>query len=311
MDIRTFIGNELQPSIKLLNCKRLRLFLLNTILVIIFSLLYLKVAFYVRDAFDLNSRAIRYLAVPLIYLFYTYFRKKKKTFSEIYSDFVIKNVLLNYYPNWKLNKDILIDSSFILDTDLVKKGEYFDISNNVNGNIDNVYFDFYELKILERQILSARLPKMLFHGYFFIFNNNKKVESPLYVRPKLFYDFGKQLFQVDSIELDSSEFNRRFSIYSNEPVEARYILTPAMMARILDFEKKYKHKISLLFRKDKLYIAFKGDNNFLEPALWKKITTNTIIMQVEIFELIAEIVKELNIGNDIWLKDTIMNNNGE
>jgi hypothetical protein len=221
----------------------------------------------------------------------------------LYNEFIIEDVIRSFYPNWSYNQESEIDADIIYQTYLIKKGSSIDITNNITGVIGKTDFNFSEIKVLQNQYLGARLPKKIFHGHFFIFENNKTIQSKLYIRPCLFKDFGSTDFKEKKIQTDASEFDKRFATFSDDPVKARYILTPALMARMLDLEAKYQNMISFLFYKDKLYIAFKGNKNFLEPPIYKRITEDTILKQMDIFKLIGSIVEELNIDNHIWLKE--------
>ncbi len=302
-ELEHFDQDELGIKLKKLNSKRLGLFFLNIILIVLFVILYLKTAFYLRDAFNISSRLIRYASLPLVYILYSFLKSKKSNFNKLYNEFIIKDVICSFYPNWSYDQEPEIDADTIYQTYLIKKGSSIDITNNITGVIGKTNFSFSEIKVMKNQYLGARLPKKIFRGYFFIFENNKTTESELYVRPCLLKDFGSLDFKENKIQTDTNEFDKRFATFSDDPIKARYILTPALMARMLDFEAKYKNMISFLFYKDKLYIAFKGNRNFLEPALHKGITEDTIHKQMDIFKLIGSIVEELNIDTHIWLKE--------
>ena len=297
------IINDLSAKLKELNSKRISLLVLNVLVVVVFAVVYLKVAFYLTDHYNVNRRLIRYGCLPLIYFIYYYLKKKKDGFNRLYNEFIFDDVMRNCYPNWSYNQEAIIDMDTVDQSYLIPKGSNMDIMNNVSGEFGNTNFNFAELKVLKNQYLGGRLPKKLFHGYYFIFDNNKVIESRLFVRPRLLRDFGNLDFKEKRIQTDTSEFDSRFTTFSDDPVKARYILTPTLMARMIDFEKDYQNMISFLFYKDKLYMAFKGNKNFLEPSLSKKITIDTINRQIDIFNLIGKIVEELNIDNDIWVKD--------
>ncbi len=301
--MESLIKNELDIKLKKLNSKRLGLLFLNIILIVLFVILYLKAAFYLRDTFNISSRLIRYGSLPLVYILYFFLKRKKSNFNTLYNEFIIEDVIRSYYPDWSYHQETEIDADSVLQTYLINKGSSIDITNNITGVIGQTNFSFSEIKVLKNQYLGAKLPKKIFHGYFFIFDNNKFTESKLYVRPCLFKDFGSMDFNEQKMPTDAREFDERFATFSDDPVKARYILTPALMARMLDFEVKYKNMISFLFYKDKLYIAFKGNKNFLEPPLRKRITVKTIAKQRDIFKLIGSIVEELNIDNYIWIKE--------
>lgn len=294
---------ELDLKLKELNSRRLKLFIVNAVIIILFVILYLMVAFYLRDHFNVSSGTIRYGCLPIIYALYYILKSKKGNFNKLYNEFIIKDVLQNLYPEWTYHNEAKIDAETVYQTYLIRRGSNIDVTNNISGYISNTYFDFSEIKVLKNQFLGARLPKKLFHGYFFVFNNNKKIESRLFVRPSLIRDFGSMDFKEGKIQTDTGEFDNRFTTYSEDPVTARYILTPALMSRMLDFDAKYANLISFLFYKDKLYIAFKGKKNFLEPALHKKITGETIRRQMDIFKLIGAVVDELNIDTHIWMTE--------
>jgi hypothetical protein len=295
--------NDLSTKLKKLNARRLGLFVLHILLIVVFVVLYFKIAFYLRDNYNFSSRIIRYSSLPIIYFIYYYLKKKKDAFNRLYDEFIIEDVMRSCYPNWLYNQEAKIDMDTVYESYLVNKGSSMDIVNNISGDIGNTNFSFAELKVLKNQYVGAKLPKKIFHGYYFIFDNNKFIESRLFVRPRLLKDFGNLDFKEKRILTDTSEFDSRFTIFSNDPIKARYILTPALMARMIDFEKNYQNMISFLFYKDKLYIAFKGKKNFLEPSLHKRITVASINRQMEIFKLIGKIVEELNIDNNIWIKE--------
>lgn len=298
------IISDLIMKLKKLNSKRLGLLFQNTVVVVLFTVLYFMIAIYLENHYDINHRIIRYAALPIVYFLYTFLKRKKNVFNQLYNEFIIEDIIRGLYPSWSYNKESAIDEETIYQTFMVKKGSSADITNNLMGDVGNTNFNFVELKVLQNQYVGARLPKKLFHGYFFIFDNNKITDAKLYVRPHMLNDFGSVDFKEKKIQTDSIEFDQRFATFSDDPVMARYILTPALMSRILDFESKFKNKISLLFHKDKLYIAFKEYKNLLEPSLLKGITVDSINRQMDIFKLLGFVVEELNIDNNIWLKES-------
>ncbi len=295
--------NDFSVKLKQLNSRRISLFLLNILVVAAFTVVYFKIAFYLQDHFNISGRIVRYGVLPLVYFLYYYLKKKKDAFNRLYDEVIIGDLMHSCYPDWRYDHEARIDTETVYRSCLVNKGSTMDVMNNISGNIGKTDFDFAEIKILKNQYAGAHLPKKLFHGYFFIFNNNKYIESRLFVRPRVLKDFGNKDFKEKKIMTDTSEFDSRFTTFSNDPLKARYILTPALMARMIDFENKYQDMVSFLFEKDKLYIAIKGNKNYLEPSLHRRITADTINKQMDVFALIGKIVEELNMGNDIWIKE--------
>ena len=75
----------------------------------------------------------------------------------------------------------------------------------------------------------------------------KGVEFPF---PKLFGRLGRKLqslnvFRGELIRLEDPEFESHFVVYGSDQIEARYILSTSLMARITDFKEKTGKKIYL------------------------------------------------------------------
>ena len=71
----------------------------------------------------------------------------------------------------------------------------------------------------------------------------------------------------ENIRLEDSVFEKEFEVYSTNQIEARYLLTPAFMERILKLRQAYKSKrIEFSFFDDKLFIAIPLKKDMFESA---------------------------------------------
>ena len=71
----------------------------------------------------------------------------------------------------------------------------------------------------------------------------------------------------ENIRLEDSVFEKEFEIYGTNQIEARYLLTPAFMERILKLRQAYKSKrIEFSFFDDKLFIAISLKKDMFESA---------------------------------------------
>ena len=59
---------------------------------------------------------------------------------------------------------------------------------------------------------------------------------------------------LESLETESSEFNKLFSTRTNNQIQARLILSVTMMQTLIDFQKKAKCKIGLSFSDEFLFV---------------------------------------------------------
>ncbi len=106
------------------------------------------------------------------------------------------------------------------------------------------------------------------------------------------------------IKLEDPEFEKEFCVYADDQVEARYILSPALMQRIVEFKRKWNTKVYLSFRDSKVYIAIKMDKNLFETRLFKSIVDyNFIEENIRFLILLTGIVDDLNLNTRIWTKE--------
>ena len=152
---------------------------------------------------------------------------------------------------------------------------------------------------------------IVFKGIFFIADFNKDFEGHTIVLPdtaeRILGKFGQSLQSMSTrgelIKLEDPEFEKEFCVYSDDQVEARYILSPSLMKRIIDFKRKWKTKVYLSFRNSKVYIAIKMNKNLFETRLFKSIVDyNFMEENIRFLVLLTGIVEDLNLNTRIWTK---------
>ncbi|SFD20996.1 DUF3137 domain-containing protein [Flavobacterium phragmitis] len=152
----------------------------------------------------------------------------------------------------------------------------------------------------------------IFEGIIFVADFNKNFNVSTVVRPKSFGDsigswFSKNVFSFgnsDLIQLENPEFDSKFVTYSRNQIEARYILTPAMMERILDLNQKSDETISISFIHSKMYIAFPLSHNYFEPPIHSSLLDpNLLSDDLSIVRFMQDIVQELDLNTRIWGKE--------
>ena len=68
------------------------------------------------------------------------------------------------------------------------------------------------------------------------------------------------------MKLESNVFEQAFQVYSNDQVEARFLLTPDLMQRLINLEKVFHgSKLRCAFQDGELLIALEGGDLF-EPG---------------------------------------------
>lgn len=153
------------------------------------------------------------------------------------------------------------------------------------------------------------LKGIVFHADF-----NKHFNGITVVRPKdigatfgawisktmpIFSSSGREL-----VQLESPEFNRNFVTYSTDQVEARYILTPGMMERLCELNKRCSYTISVSFFDSSVFIAFPLNKNYFEPPVHKTLLDPNLLEEdTEVIRFMYGIIKDLDLNTRIWTKD--------
>jgi hypothetical protein len=148
-------------------------------------------------------------------------------------------------------------------------------------------------------------------GIVFSADFNKNFNGRTVVRPK---DFGasfgawftKNIFSFgdkDVVQLENEYFNKNFVTYSTDQIEARYILTPAMMDRISELNERSANCVSISFINSSLYIAFPLAKNYFEPPIFKTLLKPDLLDEdMNILNFMFSIIKELDLNTRIWTK---------
>jgi hypothetical protein len=153
----------------------------------------------------------------------------------------------------------------------------------------------------------------VFKGLFFVADFNKDFSGYVLVMPdkaeKYFGRFGSMLqshnlIRGELVKMDNTEFEKHFAVYGTDQVQARYVLTPRIMEKILDFKKKTGAATCLSFKDSMLYIAVPYKQSKFTPPLFKSLAdyvdTCRYFQDLTTFISIAE---EFNLNTRIWTKE--------
>ncbi|MGR9088622.1 MAG: DUF3137 domain-containing protein, partial [Gammaproteobacteria bacterium] len=152
----------------------------------------------------------------------------------------------------------------------------------------------------------------IFKGIFFIADFNKHFHGRTYVVPDAggrFFGIGK-LFEKWSfdrgelVELENPEFEQLFTVYGTDQVEARYILSPSLMDRLVNFRRRANTRMHLSFVHSKLFLALSVDKNLFEPNLFSSgVSYGYLKAYYNYLDLVTGLIEDLNLNLRIWGKE--------
>lgn len=233
---------------------------------------------------------------------------KNKIISKI-SGFVDENLV--YTPEGTVSREEFTNSGIFQKYCNNYRGE-----DHFKGKMGKTAFEFSE--VVGKHVTSTGTGSnrkehqhLVFKGIFFVADFNKNFNGHTVVLPdtaeRMLGKFGQNLQSISSrgqlVKLEDPEFEKEFCVYSDDQVEARYILSMSLMQRIVEFKRKWDTNIYLSFRDSKVYIAIKMSKNLFETRLFKPVEDfNFIEENIRFLILITGIVEDLNLNTRIWTK---------
>ncbi|NLX25945.1 MAG: DUF3137 domain-containing protein [Lentisphaerae bacterium] len=153
----------------------------------------------------------------------------------------------------------------------------------------------------------------IFKGLFFVADFNKHFHGKTYILPdtaeKMFGRFGQKLQGIgkshgELVKLEDPVFEKEFAVYSSDQVEARYILSPALMRRMLELRRKAGSNVYFSFCGGNVNIAISSNKDRFEPKLFNTVLDIELAREfVDDLQSAIGVVDELNLNTRIWTKE--------
>ena len=192
---------------------------------------------------------------------------------------------------------ILIPGVIILLAFRLFKGVPYVLNRVIRGK--NIDFQRFQTEILKNESYNAQV----FKGLFFTANFNKYSKAVTIIRPKLLKTNLNSLYygKKQLIKLEDPEFNSLFTVYSEDQVQARYILSTSLMEKLVQFRKKANKNIYVSFVDDTIYIAIEYPEGIFEPNLFKSMLKFAPLREYfEATQLMLGIVEDFKLDRQIW-----------
>ena len=140
----------------------------------------------------------------------------------------------------------------------------------------------------------------IFAGLFFSADCNKYFHGYTVVTPASVLN--RPLFGGKSlVTMENPDFNREFVVKSSDQVEARFLITPAMMERLMALKSRFG-AFRLSFTNGRIRIALPGWSGYLAPDIKRPIDMSQVKMIYEKLATVVGIVEGLDLNTRIWTK---------
>ena len=140
----------------------------------------------------------------------------------------------------------------------------------------------------------------IFKGFFFIADFQKDFQGHTTI-------LRNSLFKLSSsgsrVKLENPDFEKTFDVYSTDQIEARYLLSPSMMERLLALDREFNKNITISFRDSNILIAIPESRNHFEASIWKPMDDlSQLKNDFSMIHALVSIVEDLNLNTRIWSK---------
>ncbi|MBR1600115.1 MAG: DUF3137 domain-containing protein [Alphaproteobacteria bacterium] len=226
---------------------------------------------------------------------------KQKVKPQIMPDFA------NFFGSFYYQYEGKIDDTLLRQSNLF--GEY----NHSMG--DDCFIGTYggvrvsiseeKLKLIKKDFNNFDIRKNVFEGICILFEMNKNFKGRTVVLKdrKMFNVFNK-IKGLQNVKLEDIRFEKYFEVYSDDQIEARYLLTTGLMDRILKLRDLYDGKsIQFSFIHNTLLLAIPTKQNMFEANSFFRSNANkkkvdTVFNQ---FYTIFSIIKLLKLNQKIGM----------
>lgn len=253
--------------------------------------------------------------VAAAYVFGSHWAEYRKAFKAR----LVEPMIRAYHGSLSYKAEGTIAREEFLAAGLFRELELSEYSGEdlITGRIGATALRFSEVHAENVQVSRSdkeetRRSKTIFKGLFFVADFNKHFAGTTHVLPdraqRLLGTLGQSLQALSDrygqlVALEDPEFERLFAVYASDQIEARYILSTALMQRIVRFQQRRGHTLRLAFVDTRLFVAISLSKNLFEPRLFRTIRNPDLFREFwNDLDLVTGIVEDLNLNTRIWTK---------
>lgn len=198
------------------------------------------------------------------------FSKKQRAFKPIFKEKIIKTMISNFFDSLEYfpNKGMI--------REIYREGKYESYDNYysddyIEARIDDKYYiDMAEVHTEREETYTDSdgdthtRTYTIFHGLFAKIKIDKSINSNLRITPNSNFSARK-----DKLEMDSSEFEKKFDVFASNKIIGMQLLTSDIMEEILEFKNKSKDIFDIFINENNIYLRFHCGSMFEVTSLKK------------------------------------------
>lgn len=316
-ELTDFYYKELYPSLSELEETRKRIVSQLKFYGGMGIVIFLIVALWMGKNFGFFHPLMMGIAIAFIVLASITYRAMTSGYAKDFKERIITPMV------GAIDSHLLYNPNFMVSQHLFERSELFKHSidrysgnDYVKGSIDGVPLEFSDVhaEYQTRDSKGRTQWHTLFRGLFLVAEFNKHFKAKTVVLPdlseKTFGNLIGRWFQsinisrAKVIQLDDPEFEKKFVVYGDDPIEARYILSHSMMKRIVEFQKKISYPLFISFVHNHIHVAIGAGKDLFEPTVFKSLLDYKQAMEyIHTLRNTIGIIEELKLNEKLWSKE--------
>ena len=229
--------------------------------------------------------------LPTVFYYLYKYKNYNGIYTNSYKEIIIKNFIeninsnLTYSPN---GKNELLNNYLDANFDNRSFNKFVTDDYIIGSNEDGMLIELCNIS-LENMSARNELLDLIYEGIFSTSFLNNRVYDEVTIKTN------KVLFKdTNIVEMDSSEFEKYFDVYSNSNILSMEILTHDIMEELVNFYVKYKIKFEIVIKNNNIYIRFDTGSMFEPNILRKSNDINTLWVYYSILNFVTNFSFKIN-----------------
>lgn len=246
------------------------------------------------------------IVVVSVIIFITCINNKSKIFSFFYKEEVVDEIIHAFCPNATYSPNNGVSEDLFRNSGLFTSPNRYHAEDLIEGCLDKTSFICSEVHAEERRARSTKNGVQyywedIFKGFLFIADFHKEFQGETTVLRDSFF---KIKMGASRVKMENPDFEKVFDVFSTNQIEARYLITPSMMERMLKLDSNFKKGITISFRDSTILVAIPDSKYRFEADVWSSLSDMSILKSdFAVLQSLLDIVDELNLNTRIWSKE--------
>ena len=219
---------------------------------------------------------------------------------------MVDEIIHAFCPNATYSPNNGVSEELFRNSGLFTSPDRYHAEDLIEGCLDKTSFICSEVHAEERRARSTKNGVQyywedIFKGFLFIADFHKEFQGETTVLRDSFF---KIKMGASRVKMENPDFEKVFDVFSTNQIEARYLITPSMMERMLKLDSNFKKGVTISFRNSMILVAIPDSKNRFEADVWSSLSDMSILKSdFVVLQSLLEIVDELNLNTRIWSKE--------